>query len=147
MSFSVPTVADFKIRFNRDFPYAPASDPNNLDFVGDVDIQNAINEALIDFPYSLFGDNSAVIFLLLAAHFLVCNIRNSQGGLAAQARFILGSTSVGGVSFNNTVSERFAQDPIFASLLKTGYGQRYLDMAYPYTVGNVGISCGQSGFN
>jgi hypothetical protein len=142
MSWTAPTVAQFKAQFYRDFPYAPATDLQNLDYVIDQDITNAITEALQNFNCALFGDNTTIIFLYLAAHTLVSNIRNSSMGLSSQAKFPLESSSVGGVSIANNINERFASDPIFAGYLTTGYGKKYLDLVYPYTIGNVGISCG-----
>lgn len=134
-SWQPPTVADFKARWNRDFPYAPAEDPDNLKFVCNTDIQRAIDEALVNFSTWLFGDNTTLIFMWLAAHYLVVNIRNSGMGLASQSKFALNSTSVGGVNINNNINDRFAGDPMFAQYLTTGYGQQYLQLVYPYTVG------------
>lgn len=144
MSWTAPTTTEFKAQFVRDFPYAPSSAPTDLKYVTDADIQSAINEAQVSFNCGLFGANTTIIFMYLAAHTLVMNIRNSSMGLNSQAKFILESSSVGSVSITNNINERFASDPIFAGLLKTGYGQKYLDMVYPYTIGNVGESCGQT---
>lgn len=139
-----PTVALFKTQFFRDFPYAPAEDPTNLDYVTDTDITNAINEALLNFNDSLFGDLSLTVFMYLAAHILVMNIRNSSMGLSSLAKFALDSTSVGGVSISNNINDQFKNDPLFSSFLTTGYGKKYLDLVYPFTVGNVGTSCGRT---
>jgi len=144
MSMIAPTVAQFKSQFFRDFPYAPAEDPTNLDFVTDTDITNAINEALLNFNDSLFGDLSLTVFMYLAAHILVMNIRNSSMGLSSLAKFALDSTSVGGVSISNNINDRFKNDPLFSGFLTTGYGKKYLDLVYPFTIGNVGTSCGRT---
>ncbi len=143
-SWTAPTVEEFKAQFFRDFPYAPDTDPDNTDYVTDQDITNAINEAIINFSCSLFGASTTYIFLYLAAHVMVSNIRNSSMGLNSQAKFPLESSSVGGVSIANNINERFASDPIFSNYLTTGYGKKYLELVYPYTVGNVGISCGRT---
>lgn len=147
MSWTAPTVSEFKARFNRDFPYAPDTDPNNLDFVTDNDIQQAINEGQISFNSGIFGDNATPIFMYLAAHCLVVSIRNSGMGLASQAKFPLQSSSVGSVSISNDINERFSKEPMFAQYLETGYGKKYLQLSYPYTVGNVNISCGTTTFS
>ena len=144
MSWAAPTPAQFKAQFVRDFPYAPASAPNDLAYITDTDIQSAINEAQANFNSGLFGDSTTIIFMYLAAHTLVMNIRNSSMGLNSQAKFMLSSSSVGNVSITNNINEQFANDPLFSGLLKTGYGQKYLDMVYPYTVGNVGTSHGHT---
>lgn len=139
--FVPPTIAQFQAYFFRDFPYAPPELATSTaattlcQYVINQDIQNAINEAAIDFNDALFGTNAMTLFYYLAAHFLVENIRNSSMGLNSQAKFPLESSSVGGVSINNSLCERLAQDANFAKYLTTGYGKKYLSMAYPYTVG------------
>lgn len=142
-NWAVPTVAEFKANFFRDFPYAPVGEPNNLKYVTDLDIQNAMNESAPNFP-GPFGDSARTAFFFAAAHNLVCNIRNSTMGLNSQAKFLLNSASVGGVSVSNNINERFARDPILAGYLTTGYGVKFLNMAYGYTIGNVGISYGRT---
>ncbi len=144
MSWTAPTATEFKAQFVRDFPYAPAADPTNLEYITDSDITAAINQAQINFNSGLFGDNATIIFMFLAAHTLIMNIRNSSMGLSSQAKFALNSSSVGGVSISNNINEQFANDPLFSGYLQTGHGKVYLDMVYPYTIGNVGISCGRT---
>ena len=128
-----PTVSDFKTQFFRDFPYAPVGD-TCLDYVQDQDIQNAINMAAGDFNPQ-YGSNTTLIFLFLAAHYLVLNLRNSSMGLSSQAKFMLESSSVDSVSTVNSIPERFKDDPNFNKYLTTGYGQIYLDCVYPYSIG------------
>ena len=142
MSWTAPTVAQFKAQFYRDFPYAPATDTGNLDYVIDTDIQNAINEAQQNFNTCLFGDQTTTIFLYLAAHTMVMNIRNSSAGLGSLAKFAQDSSSVGGVSISNNINSIFADQPMFSDYLTTGYGKKYLDLVYPFTVGNVQMNCG-----
>lgn len=145
-SWTPPTVADFKAQFVRDFPYAPANSQNDLKYILDSDVQSAINTAQVNFNTGLFGSNTTIIFMYLAAHTLVMAIRNSSMGLNSQAKFPLDSAGVGSVSISNNINEQFASDPLFSGLLKTGYGQMYLDIVYPYTVGNVELSCGRTTF-
>ncbi len=135
-----PTVAQFKDQFFRDFPYAPASAADDLCFVTDKDIQNAINFANIDFNDSLFGVNATLIFLYLAAHTLVENLRTSSAGLGSIAKFALQSSAVGGVSQTNSIPSILANDPNYSKYLTTNYGKEYLNLVYPYTVGaGIGI--------
>lgn len=139
--FVPPTIAQFKAQFLRDFPYAPGELANDTTdatlrkYIINQDIQNAINDAVVDFNEDLFSVNATQIFYYLAAHYLVDNIRNSSMGLNSQAKFPLESSSVGGVSINNSLCERLTQDANFAKYLTTGYGKKYLTLAYPYTVG------------
>lgn len=144
MSWIAPTAAQFKANFVRDFSYAPTNDANNLDYITDADINAAVSQAQVNFNTGLFGDSTTAIFMFLAAHTLVMNIRNSSMGLNSQAKFPLNSSSVGGVSISNNINEQYANDPLFSSYLQTGYGKIYLDMVYPFTIGNVGISCGRT---
>lgn len=146
MAFTPPTIAQFKAQFVRDFPYAPPTDAGNLSYVTDVDIQSALNEAGYNFNDGLFSDMSTIIYLYLSAHMLVVNIQNASKGLASQARFPLLSTGVGSVNLSNNIPELFQNSPMFNGFLKTGYGQKYLDLVYPFTIGNVGISCGTTTF-
>src|SRR3990167_7543882 len=97
MSWSPPSVSDFKNFFERDFNFAPLSDPNNLDFITNADITRAINESQINFNISLFGNDSQVtnVFMYLAAFHLVGNIQNSTKGISSQTKFPISSTSVG----------------------------------------------------
>ena len=143
-----PLVSDFKTQFFRDFPFAEETDQSNLSLVVDIDIQNAINQASITFSGAIIdGDKSDFLaFLYLTAHYLVKNIQNAQKGLNAQAKFPLLSTGVGSVNISNNISDRFSNDPMFSMLLTTGYGQVFLDMVYPYTIGNVGFNCGTTTF-
>lgn len=144
MEWTAPTIEEFKAKFKRDFPYAPENDADNLDFITDDDIQAAIDEASLEFNSSIFGDSSTTIFLYLAAYHLVQNIQTSTRGLSAQASFVLESTGVGSVNVSNKISGRFSDDPAFSSYLKNAYGQKYIELAYPYTIGNVETILGET---
>ena len=141
MSWTPPQIADFQTQFFRDFPYAPAGDAS-LKYVQSQDIQNAINEAVIDFNPCLFGSDATTIFMYLAAYMLVANLRNSGMGLGSLPKFPLESSSVGGVSISNSIVARFKDDANFAKYLLNGYGQKYLTLAYPYTIGGVSYTPG-----
>ena len=99
MSWSLPVKSDFKARFVRDFPYAPATDPTNQDYVMDADIDSAIAQATASFNQYLCSveATNTEMFLLLSAFFLVENIKNAQNGLNSQAQFLAQSKSVGSV--------------------------------------------------
>lgn len=128
-----PSISDFKAQFFRDFPYAPAGD-TALCYVQDQDIQNAMNMAVADFNPQ-YGSNTTLVFLYLTAHYLVLNLQNSAMGLNSQGKFVLESSAVDGVSTVNNIVQRFKDDPNFNKYIRTGYGQLYLDMVYPYTIG------------
>jgi hypothetical protein len=144
MAWTTPTIADFKAQFNRDFPYAPADDPDNLDLVIDSDITKAINQALLNFNDGLFPDvaSATLAFLYLAAFYLVTNLQNSAQGIGAQAKFPINSKSVGGVSVSYSIPDKYLKDPVFSIYATNGYGIMYLSMVIPCLVGNVGLIAG-----
>jgi hypothetical protein len=133
-----PVPADFKSYFQRDFPYAPEHDANNPKYITNVDIDKAIAEALFNFNSGLVGGTQAtMMFMYLAAHYLVTNIRMSSKGLDSQAEQMIQSKSAGGVSVGYQIPEKIAKSPILAQYLTTGYGQKYLELAMKYIVGRV----------
>lgn len=145
MSWTSPTVTEFKSFFVRDFNFAPASDPDNTDYVMNSDITKAINEGLINFNAGLFGTDDQVtnVFMYLAAFCLVRNIQNSAKGLSSQSKFPINSKSVGSVSVSYSIPEKYANDPFLSQFLQNGYGARYLELALPYTIGGgIGIKEG-----
>ena len=144
-----PTVSDFKSFFQRDFNYAPSTDPNNLDYIIDGDITKAINEGEINFNTSLYGTDAQVtnVFMYLAAFFLVFNIQNSMKGITSQSRFPISSNSVGGVSISFQLPERYAKDPILSMYTQNGYGMKYLALSLPFLSGNVNLIEGTTTFD
>jgi hypothetical protein len=144
--WTAPTVSEFKAFFIRDFPYAPEAEPDNLSYVVNNDISRAITEGQIPFNSDLFGDNATSIFMYLAAHFLAVNLQNAQKGIQGQARFPALSKSVGSVSVSNALPEKFVNNPLFSGYLKTSYGQKYLELAYPYTIGRAKLIRGATTF-
>lgn len=147
MAWTPPTAADFKTFFARDFQFAKASDPMNFDFVTDTDIDRAIAEGLINFN-PMYGTDPQItnVFLYLAAFCLVRNLQDSAKGISSQPKFIIGSASVGSVSINSQIPEIYLKDPFVASFAQNGYGLRYLELAWPYLVGNVHVVRGGTTF-
>jgi len=139
MSWSVPAVSAFKSKFVRDFNYAPASKPNDLNFVTDADIQSAYDNAELNFNPSLFGTDAQInnVFLYLAAFYLVESIKTSSQGFGSQANFPINSKSVGGVSVAFTIPEKYMKNPQLAVFANNGYGMIYLSLVLPFAVGNV----------
>ncbi len=138
------TVADFKARFVRDFRYG-----SGLETVRDADIQSALNEARSVFNPSLWTtDETIPAYLYASAHFLVLNLQMA-GGLGSSPKGAnnhgggaTASKSVGQVSINYAIAERFQNDPILSQFLRTDYGQRYLQMASSRLVGPGSVVCG-----
>ena len=116
MSWSQPSLNDFKARFVRDFPYAPATDPSNPDYVMDADITNAINQASVSFNDSIGAADIALteMFLLLSAFFLVENLKTAQNGINSQSQFLVNSKGIGGVSVGYEIPELIKSNQILA---------------------------------
>lgn len=148
MSWTPPTVTQFKTQFERDFNFAPESDPDNLEKITDKDINRAILESQVHFNSDLFGETETidVIFMYLVAFNLVVNIQNSTKGLSSQSKFPINSNSVGGVSVSFSIPEKVLNSPFCAQYLQNGYGKKYLELAWPFTVGNISVVGGGSPF-
>lgn len=135
MSYVNPTVSDFKNYFTRDFPFGVDPAENVLD----SDISKAIDQAEVNINGELFATQSAysIGFNLLAAHFLVTNLRASSQGLSGQYSWLQNSRSVGSVSEGISIPERVMQNPYLAGISKTNYGAEYLMMIYPKLTGQI----------
>ena len=144
MSWTAPTAAEFKTFFARDFNFAPTDDPSNLAYITDTDVDRAIAEAQINFNTALFGTDAQVtlVFQYLAAFYLVFNLQNSAKGISSQSKFPISSASVGGVSVNYQLPDRYSKDPYLSQFTQNGYGMKYLSLAMPYLSGNVAVQPG-----
>jgi hypothetical protein len=100
------------------------------------DITNASNEAASTYNAGIFGNNADLFFYYLWAHYLCINLNNASKGISAPAQFAIENSSVGSVSLSNQIAEYFKEDPIMSGLMATGYGKKYLDFVYPYTIGS-----------
>ena len=131
-----PAVSDFKSYFARDFNFAPADDQNNIDqYIVDADITRAIAEASINFNDGLFESSTlGQIFVYLVAFHLVSNLQNSAKGISSQSKFPISSNSVGGVSVNFHIPDRYAKDAMIQQYTKNGYGMKYIEFVLPYLV-------------
>lgn len=133
MGWLASTVAQFKAQFFRDFPYG--TDPEN--FVLDQDITNAFNSVDIMINQALWDTQLAytMAYNLLAAHYLVMNIRASSQGLNGQFNWAQNSKSVAGVSESFTIPQRIIDNPELMLLTKTNYGAQYLQLVLPNLCG------------
>jgi hypothetical protein len=150
-----PAVSDFKAYFVREFSYGDGQDS-----VTDPDITRALNEAL-DGSYFSQGlwdtvQQRTTALLYLAAHLMVMNIQQMAGGLSAVPRGrgvrnagegVQVSKGVGPSNVTYMVpSPRVAENPMFLYFFMTTFGQRYMQMAEPRTVGNMAIVGGPNGY-
>ena len=133
--YNVPSLADFRSYFNRDFPYG-----TSLDTVTDADITRAATDASVYFcSQELFTSQTGftLAFLLLTAHMLVTNIKASSSGLGATFSWPANSHSVGDVSESIAIPQRILDNPEFAWFTTTPYGTKYLMLVLPMLSGQI----------
>ncbi len=135
MSYSYPTVTEFKERFDRDFPYGSNIETS----VRDIDITRAMDRAKVNFNEAFFGseEDFKLGFLYLSAHHLVLNLRNSSQGLSGQFSWLQNSRGAGSVSEGLSIPTMILENPYFAAISKTGYGAEFLIMVLPQLFGNI----------
>jgi len=138
--FTNPSVQNFKDQFIRDFPYG--TDPNVS--VLDADILNSYVQANIMANPIFWADQGSYTYgyLLLAAHFLVLNLRASSQGINGQWNWAQNSKGVGSVSEGFQIPERISANPELMMLTKTNYGAMYLQLILPQLMGQVYSVCG-----
>lgn len=140
MAYTNPAVSDFKAQFARDFPFG--TDPALA--VLDTDIAYAFQMTNLGINPDLWPDQGSytLAYNLLAAHYLVMNIRTSGQGLNAQFAWLHVGKAAGPVAETIAVPQRVLDNPRLAQLSKTGYGALYLELLWPYLQGAVYAVCG-----
>lgn len=108
-------------------------------YIQDSDILRAFNEAKVNFNSSLFGDDDTIkmVFLYLAAHYLVIDLNNAMNPLGMGYMGFTQSKSVGSVSESYTIPQFMTNNAILSQYATTGYGRKYLSLLQPYLVGNI----------
>lgn len=108
-------------------------------YIQDADIMRAFNEAKVNFNAALFGDDDTVkmVFLYLAAHYLVIDLNNAMNPLSMGFMGFTQSKSVGSVSESYAVPQWMLNNAILSQYATTGYGRKYLSLIQPYLVGNI----------
>ena len=117
------------------------------DYIWDEDIEKAFKEAKLSFNTGLaYGDCDQVkhLFYYLTAHYLVQDISTSRDGLLSSGNNSIASKSAGNVSLSYAIPEMFLKSPIMNYYTKTGYGLKYLNLVYPYMIGNIGVVQGRT---
>lgn len=133
--YIAPTIADFKARFYRDFPYG--TDPSVS--VLDQDVLIAFNASELQINQDLWDSQGAYAqgYLFLAAHNLVLNLRASSQGLNGQWNWIQNSKSAGPVNEAFSIPQRILDNPDLATYTKTNYGAQYLALLWPQLCGQI----------
>lgn len=92
-------------------------------YIQDSDIMRAFNEAVINFNVNLFTDpNSAImVFLYLAAHYLVIDLNNAMNPLALGFMGFTQSKSVGSVSESYGIPQWMLNNQVLSAYAQTGY--------------------------
>lgn len=108
-------------------------------YIQDSDIMRAFKEAKVNFNAGLFGDDDIVkmVFLYLAAHYLVIDLNNAMNPLAMGFMGFTQSKSVGSVSQSFALPDFVTRNAALSQYMQTGYGAKYVSLIYPYLVGNV----------
>ena len=146
---SPASVAEFKVKFDRDFPYG-----TGLDAVRDRDIERAMGDVLAMWVASMFGTAAGkTAFLYATAHCLVTNVQGvgglvvggmaPAGGLANQAEGPITSKGLGPASLSYEPPPDFVKHN--AKLLyywPTTYGQKAIPFLASRTCGAVSVVAG-----
>jgi hypothetical protein len=135
MSYIDPTVADFQAYFNRDFPYGNS----DLSTVQDVDITKALSQQQNTINSCLFANQNVYTqgALLLAAHYLVLNLRASSQGIAGKWDWVVASKGAAAVHATYKIPDRITQNPELSILCATVYGAQYVFMILPQLTGQM----------
>lgn len=109
------------------------------DFILDLDIQKAFDQANMNFNQDLFGEdaNIKIAFFYLSAYYLVIDIGAASSGLRGSGTFMLNAKSAGNVSSSYTIPERYINDPFLSAFTKNHYGEKYLSLLLPRLVGRI----------
>lgn len=106
-----------------------------LNYTQDSDIENAFQEAIINFNETLFDDKDVkLLFLYLSAHYLTVDFNNALGNNNIG---IMTSKSVGSVSQGYTIPKWISESSGLSVYASTGYGIKYASLIKPYLIGNV----------
>lgn len=145
MAYTNPQISDFQTFFVRSFPFGNSnSDPNTS--VLPVDITNAFQMTNININQALFACQSDYTtgYLLLAAHYLVTNLRNSSQGINGQYNWLEQSKGVGSINSSYAIPQRILDNPYWSQLTKSNFGAEYLNIILPQLAGAMTISYGRT---
>lgn len=134
MSFTDPTVAQFKQFFSRDFTFGSTNETVKFS-----DITKAMDQAKLKINTALFGSQAEYTnaFLLLSAHNLVTNLKASTDGVGGEYTWLVASSSVGSVSESSSIPQDVLANPMYSFLSKTHYGTQYLMCIWPLLRGQI----------
>lgn len=100
---------------------------------------NSYTYTNVNFNPGFFADQGSYTlgYLLLSAHYLVLNVRQSSQGLSGQFNFTQSGKGAGSVNEAFAIPQRILDNPEFAMLAKTNYGAQYLMLLLPQLSGQM----------
>lgn len=139
--YVIPTVADFKAYFTRDFVYGTDNTK-----VQDSDITKAFGQTDLSLNPALASsqDSFTMLYLYMSAHWLCMDLRMSSQSVNGQFSWAVNSKSVGSVSESFSIPQRILDNPELAYLTKTNYGAKYVALILPQISGQVFTVAGRT---
>lgn len=135
-------IEKFKAQFIRDFNFLPEEEVEDpLQYISDGDIKRALGEALAIFPCDLFESDEmkTLALLYLTAHYLCQDFKNAQQGLNSTGTYPATSKTVRNVSESYSLPNSITNNPMLSYIAQTGYGQKYLSLYWPRTIGRIRV--------
>lgn len=121
---------------------------DTANYITDEDIEEAFNEAKINFNANLFptDDKAKIPFLYLAAHYLIIDMDAAQNPFAMGFMGFTQSKSVGSVSESYGIPQYALNNPRLSPYMQTKFGRKYLSLIQPYLIGNIIFTPGRTVF-
>lgn len=149
-----PTEEFFQSLISKNKGNIPEQSPEQWEFIeedyneyiNDNDIEKAMEQARISFNLNIWGQEEDLIkvaFLLLSAHYLICDLNMSNGGGSS---FFMTSKSVDGVSASYGIPQSILNNISYSYLAKTEFGLKYLQLLAPRLNGYIKIIGGTTSF-
>ncbi len=135
--YTLPTLADFKLYFVRDFPFQPVGTPDLSKYIQDSDISKAIGKASMWLNQGLFTsqDNFTYGAQLMIAHCLVMSLRASSQGLSGKFDWATTSKGVGSVSISQAIPQGITNNPTYSWIAMSNYGVEFIILILPNMTG------------
>lgn len=115
-------------------------------YISDDDILRAFKEAKVNYNAGLFSEEETakMVFLYLAAHYLVIDLNNASNPLGMGFMGFTQSKSVGSVSESYGIPQFMLNNAILSQYATTGFGRKYLSLIQPYLIGNIMLIPGRT---
>lgn len=135
MSYTNPTVIQFQQQFFRDFNYG--SNPQTSVTINDINY--AFSMVNVNINTDLFASQASYTlgYNLMAAHFLVMNIRSGSQGVNGQFNFLQAGKGAGSVSESFSIPQRILDNPLWSMYTKTNYGLMFIQLVLPQLTGQM----------